>query len=234
MFLLFLFFSSLIAVFFLNGRQSWLVLLTLWPASHFNPHLLKSLVVGRMSSGTDTWAMDHWKAKWNIKLLLCQELWICKWTPALLITEPREGKKEEESFETQNGLLKVKSPSFSLYLLIRVKVKNVAFFVVLRMKYVEMSGRNLVQWGMNGAGYGFLFWCYHQLTVWLWSCVLVLLCIKWSLEKYAVWFLMFHFIYIDSQGPRRALVTVPLLWQCHVDFNNLELSWTLTIETSLC
>lgn len=108
-------FSSLVAVFFLNGRQSRLMLLTPWPASHFYPTCLKSLVVGRMSSGTDVWAMDHWKAKWNIKLLLCQELWICKWTPALLITEPREGKKEEESLETQNGLLKVKSPSFLLY-----------------------------------------------------------------------------------------------------------------------
>lgn len=49
-------------------------------------------------------------------------------------------------------------------------------------------------------------------------------CIKWNLEKYAVWFLMLHFIYIDSQGPCSALVTVPLLQQCHVDFNNLELS----------
>lgn len=36
-------FSSLIAVFFLNSRQNWLVLLTPWSASHFTPHLLKKL-----------------------------------------------------------------------------------------------------------------------------------------------------------------------------------------------
>lgn len=42
---------------------------------------------------------------------------------------------------------------------------------------------------------------------------------------------MLHFIYMGSQGPHSALVTVPLLWQCHIGFNNLELSQTLTGRT---